>query len=99
MDLDSRTPARELRIAFSGFAQMRTSLPVRYFRPPLFLPLDACFACSLAALCFAACFNITGWFLCDAPCAAFGGAPFSGTAAAAEAAGCLSPLFDGFFSV
>src|SRR5580704_2314159 len=98
MDLDSRTLARELRLTFSRFAQARSSLLVLYFRPLLFLPAAACLACSLAALCFAACFNITGWFLCDGPCAGFAGAPFSAAGAAPEAAGCFSALLAGFFS-
>src|SRR5580700_4306434 len=98
MELDSRTLARELRIAFSRFAQARSFLSVPYFRLLLFLPAAVCFACSRAALCFAACFNITGWFLCDCPGAAFAdAAPFSGVAAAPEAAGCFSALFAGFF--
>src|SRR5271155_2234349 len=98
MDLDSRTLARELRIAFSRISQARFSLRACYFRPRLFLPAAACLACSLAALCFAACFNITGWFLCDCACAAFAGAPFAGAAAAPGGAGCLLAPFAGFFS-
>src|SRR5580704_18819356 len=98
MDLDSRTLARELRLAFWRFSQARSSPRVPYFRPLLFLRAEACFACSRAALCFAACFNITGWFLCDWLCPALAGAPFSGVGAAREAAACFSAPFAAFFS-